>query len=60
MGGASEKLLVHIDNMDSEDNFNVIVVQESTPVLYDENDQPYADWSRVMDSGEVTAQEGEE
>lgn len=60
VGGASEKLLVHIDNMDSEDNFNVIVVQESTPVLYDENDQPYADWSRVMDSGEVTAQEGEE
>lgn len=60
VGGASEKLLVHIDNMDSENNFNVIVVQESTPVLYDENDQPYADWSRVMDSGEVTAQEGEE
>lgn len=61
VGGESEKLLVHIDNMDSEEDFNVIVVQESTPVLYDENDEPYADWNRVMDSGEATdVQEGEE
>lgn len=60
-GGQSEKLMIHIDNLDSEDDFNVIVVQESTPVLYDENNEPYADWSRVMDSGEATdVQEGEE
>lgn len=27
-----------------EEDFNVIVVQESTPVLYDEAGEPYADW----------------
>ena len=27
------------------DNFNVIVVQESTPVLYQEDGTPYADWN---------------
>lgn len=60
-GGSAEELRIHIDNMDSEESFNVIVVQESTPVLYDENDQPYADWNRVMDSGEAEeVQEGEE
>ena len=34
-------------------DFNVIVVQECTAVLYDENGQPYYDWSILADTGEV-------
>ena len=30
-------------------DFNVIIVQENTPVLYDEEGNPYADWSKVAD-----------
>jgi len=29
--------------------FNVIVIQECTPVLYDENGAPYYDWSKTAD-----------
>lgn len=29
------------------DSFNVVVIQECTPVLYDDNGNPYADWSTV-------------
>ncbi len=29
--------------------FNVIIIQESTPVLYDENGNPYADWAGKVD-----------
>lgn len=32
------------ENFD-RDSFNVVVIQECTPVLYDENGNPYADWS---------------
>lgn len=51
-GGAktADQLMAHIDNMDSTEDFNVIVVQESTPVLYDESGSPYADWNAVLDS----------
>ena len=60
-GASAEELTIHIDNMDSEESFNVIVVQESTPALYDEQGNPYADWDRVLDSNEtVYAEEGEE
>lgn len=31
------------------DNFNVIVVYESTPVMYDAEGNPYADWSYILD-----------
>lgn len=34
------------------DNFNVIVVYESTPAVYDENGNPAPDWNNVLDSGE--------
>ena len=34
------------------DTYNVIVVYEATPVLYDENGNPYADWSLSIDSAE--------
>lgn len=30
-------------------DFNVIIIQECTPVLYDENGNPYADWDAVAD-----------
>lgn len=30
-------------------DFNVIIIQECTPVLYDENGNPYADWNNVAD-----------
>lgn len=30
-------------------DFNVIIIQESTPVLYDESGAPYADWNEVAD-----------
>ncbi len=50
-GGTTEnQLTAHIDNMESTEDFNVIVVQESTPVLYDADGSPYADWNVVLDS----------
>ena len=45
-----DELVVTIDTMGSEQDFNVIVVQESTPVLYDESGAPYADWDVIMDT----------
>ena len=33
------------------DNFNVIVVYESTPVLYNADGSAYADWSFTLDNG---------
>lgn len=32
-------------------DFNVVVVYESTQVLYGEDGEPYADWSAKVDSG---------
>lgn len=32
------------------EDFNVVVIQECTAVLYTENGEPYADWDAVMDS----------
>ena len=50
--GLTEELKVTIkdllpDDLDTETNeaFNVIVVQECTPVLYDEDGKAYADWN---------------
>lgn len=58
-GGSSGELLVKI-NFDSEEvkeDFNVIVAQECTGVLYDDNGNPYADWNVIADSGEQTYEE---
>lgn len=30
-------------------DFNIIIVQECTPVLYDEDGNPYADWNKIAD-----------
>lgn len=36
---------------DYKEAFNVSVVQECTPVLYDDNGNPYADWNLAIDEG---------
>ena len=33
------------------EDFNVVVIQECTAVLYTEDGTPYADWDAVLDSG---------
>lgn len=33
------------------DNLHVAVIYESTPVLYDEDGNPYADWNNVLEGG---------
>lgn len=33
---------------DKPEDFNVIVVEECTPVLYDQDGNPYADWNQVI------------
>ena len=51
----SVKIEVTREMMDLEiDNFNVVVVQESTPVLYREDGTPYADWNLSITSEEET------
>ena len=59
-GGISNTFTVKIDDMDSDDDFNVIVVQECTAVLYDENGNPYADWNRIADFNKETYHENGE
>ena len=59
-GETSGELLIAIDNMDREQSFNVIVVQESAPVIYDENGNPTGDWDHILDSGENTYDSSEE
>lgn len=44
----TDELQIKIDNMDSTEDFNVVVIQEWTSVLYDENGNPYADWNTVL------------
>ena len=53
-GQSTEELLVKIENIpeDAED-FDIVVVYETTPVLYDESGEPYADWTLKVDSGTV-------
>lgn len=51
---AEDELSVKVDNMESTENFNVIVVQECTPVLYNSKGKPYADWDVILDSVQDT------
>lgn len=52
-GETTGSLLVRIDKKDAKEDFNVIIVQECTPVPYDENGVPAAwdqvDWTRTAD-----------
>lgn len=56
-GETADTLLVKIENIPEEvkdsDSFNVVVVYESTPVLYNEDGEPYADWSVKLESDKV-------
>ncbi len=58
-GEKTEELLVKIENVPEDvadaSEFNVAVVYETTPVLYDEDGKPYADWNAKQ---EVTKAEG--
>lgn len=54
-GGSTEELLVTFEypvntEEDKKEEFNIIVVQECTPVVYDEAGSPAADWDRVITS----------
>lgn len=50
-GKETPELLVKIKEHPKDENgqeFNVVVIYESTPVRYDENGDPYADWSQTL------------
>lgn len=58
-GGETPELLVKINNppekpVDGQE-FNVVVIYESTPVRYDANGRPYADWGQVLQARERSA-----
>lgn len=55
-GESTSVLDIRIDSKESDASFNVVVVQESTKVLYDENNKPYADWSQIADTSETTGE----
>lgn len=49
-GGTTEILDVKIGDLPEDfdrDSFNVVVIQECTPVVYDEDGNPTADWDTV-------------
>lgn len=55
-GGSTSELLVGIKDVPDQEiengtMFNVIVIYESTPVMYNEDGTPYADWDVVLDNG---------
>ena len=60
-GATTEQIDVSFTFAEGEDpaDFNVIIIQESTPVLYDENGEAYADWSVKADISQ-SVYEGED
>lgn len=67
-GETTTELIIEIENIPSSptesnglnvgDSFNVVVIYETTPVLYDGDGQPYADWNVTLDSGSSGNGEG--
>ena len=58
-GESTHELLVKIENHPVDEKgqeFNVVVVYESTPVRYDGNGDPYADWNQPLQAGERSAE----
>jgi hypothetical protein len=58
-GMETPELLVKINNHPEEEDgqeFNVVVIYESTPVRYDENGNPYANWSQTLRARERGAE----
>ena len=41
------------EDAEDGDKFNVVVIYESTPVLYDDRGEAYADWNALTDSGSI-------
>lgn len=51
VGEETKELLAKIEiPADSTESFNIVVIQECTPVLYDESGNPYADWNKKIDT----------
>lgn len=51
VGEETEELLAKIEFPEEwKESFDIVVIQECTPVLYDESGTPYADWNRVIDT----------
>ena len=55
-GESTSVLDIRIDSTKSDASFNVVVVQESTKVLYNENNEPYADWTQIADTSETAGE----
>lgn len=55
-GESTSVLDIRIDSKESDASFNVVVVQESTKVLYNENNEPYEDWTKIADTSETTGE----
>ncbi len=58
-GEKTSEFIVKIENVPEDvtdaSEFNVAVIYETTPVLYDEDGNPYADWNGKLD---VTVEKG--
>lgn len=51
VGEETKELLAKIEvPEDLKESFDIVVIQECTPVLYDESGNPYADWNRKVDT----------
>lgn len=55
-GESTSVLDIRINSKESDASFNVVVVQESTKVLYNENNETYADWTQIADTSETTGE----
>ena len=60
-GTSTEDVLdIRIAHENIDQDFNVIVVQESAPVIYDENGNPTGDWDHILDSAQDSYDGNEE
>lgn len=51
MGETTEELLAEIEvPKDQKESFDIVVIQECTPVLYGADGKPYGDWSQKTDT----------
>lgn len=60
-GASTEILDVKIGDLPEDfdkDSFNVVVIQECTPVIYDEDGNPTADWTTVYTDYQEVSEEG--
>lgn len=48
-GESTDSLSLAIETSSNED-FNVVIIEESTKVHYDENGNPYADWTYTLEN----------